>query len=732
MKNIKFLRRFIGFTLAGAMIFSSVCFAEDKKNSDDTQTTTQSDRSDSQTDKPSEAYSGDIHTTKLSDIKKIASSGLLEMYFDGTSYCVVIKDTLNNKIWTSLPASLAKKDTDCSVITAYVFYKNEVYSLNSQDDCVKLSAADTEKIDNGVKVIYKMSKSVGDGEISLELAVCYTLADGSFYVDIDCSGIAVSNGARLLKLDVMKSFGATAQSNKDDFILVPDGAGAIIKTGVEDKSVASLDFAVYGGLLDGEVYENTAVIPAFGMKQGNTAFAALIEQGDALAVITAKRADNGDTGYNQVGANFTITEKDGQNNVSSVSYKGHIKICYRFISGSNAGYVGMAIVCREQLIRNGVLSTKRLESSEYMPVTLNVTGQSESPKKILGIFKKNLKLTEFEQALDVVTLLKAKGVNNMTLRYKGALSGGLGRSNIFKTKILRSLGGKNGFNELYDYMLAQKQELYLDVDVISSNSFASSKSAQGFLDKKLTLGYSTDTGTLLGIKNITLKFLRLTQIGNAVIKLLNKTEKLGFTGYCLNDMGAMLYSDNTDGATRQDIAAELSEQAKIASMNRKLMVDTGNFYCIKNADYIVDLDTEVCVKDDSAYVGVPFVPVIWHGIFDYSAKPVNMYEDYKTALLKSVEYGAIPSFELIYRDDDGYFSKINYENWTGEITDFYTKANKSLNDLRNSKISGHYTLQDGVYCTEFDNGAKIYVNYTQNSVTVSKFSVPPMSFIRIN
>ena len=38
----------------------------------------------------------------------------------------------------------------------------------------------------------------------------------------------------------------------------------------------------------------------------------------------------------------------------------------------------------------------------------------------------------------------------------------------------------------------------------------------------------------------------------------------------------------------------------------------------------------------------------------------------------------------------------------------------------------------GVFCTEYDTGAKIYVNYTQSDVTVSGITVPAGDFIRIN
>ena len=89
---------------------------------------------------------------------------------------------------------------------------------------------------------------------------------------------------------------------------MPDGSGALIRTGQETQNQDTLRFAVYGQDAALPVQEGvySALVPAFGVKQGSSAFAVLIEQGDALATISAGRA-GGETGYYQVGAQFAIT-----------------------------------------------------------------------------------------------------------------------------------------------------------------------------------------------------------------------------------------------------------------------------------------------------------------------------------------------------------------------------------------------------------------------------------------
>nr|MCR4925872.1 hypothetical protein [Clostridiales bacterium] len=637
------LKKIISATLSALILFNLSAFAVEE-------TTTQEETTQPvvQAVEPAQPVEQDIHNTRLANLQLIKSSGLLELYYDNKSYSILLKDTSKNMNWTSLPVSGGKS----SIITAYVMYDGGVYTLNSQDDAVAKSAVSVENTENGLNVSYNMQKNIEDKEISVALTIEYTLIDGSFYAKIDCDNIELSNKTTLLSLDVLKGFGATSKAQKGDFIFVPDGTGAIIKTDVKDTSLPELNFLVYGGSINGKSDIRGAIAPVFGMKQGTNAFAAIIQKGDALATITAKKAENNEDGFDEVGANFTITENDGEKKTASASYKGEIEICYRFISGNNASYIGMAVVFREQMIRLGVLSTKSVrDNSEYLPMNLNVTGEAYGGKKLLHIFKQKMKLTTFEQALDMVTLLKAKGINNINLRYSGAFTGGLDQKSVFSANLLNELGGKKQFEELYEYMNSQKQGLYIDVNLLSAKDFSSSKTAKNLFGKTSTIDVKNDVFAILGIDSITKKFLKLTQLDNSVNKIMDKTEDLSFSGYCLNDFGSLLYSDYKSKSTRQEVAEVVSEQSKILSMNRKLMVSTGNFYAIKNADYIVDLDFSL-LAESPAYISVPFIPAVFHGIFDYSSKAINLADDYKTYFLKSIEYGACPSFEFVYTIND--------------------------------------------------------------------------------
>ena len=47
-------------------------------------------------------------------------------------------------------------------------------------------------------------------------------------------------------------------------------------------------------------------------------------------------------------------------------------------------------------------------------------------------------------------------------------------------------------------------------------------------------------------------------------------------------------------------------------------------------------------------------------------------------------------------------------------------------------MTAHYEVQEGVYCTEYNNSTTLYFNYTDEAVTVNSITVEPMSCQRVN
>lgn len=693
------------------------------------------------------------------NLQQVGKSGLIELLFDESTYSVCVADLSHDdseKLWSALPT---QENSGAATATLEIVSGDTLYKLNTQDNSVSFQNAQCSFADDALSVTYILAPDTATAhkekydkdDIAFKLVVNYQIKDGSVYVSAKYENLVADSDAKLTKLSLLNFFGAYSKPQQGDYIFVPDGSGALIKTDTRDDSFDSeLSFPIYGGdTASGHANSGTAnaLIPAYGMKQGNNAFVTIIDSGDAIATVSADRVRGGNDFY-EAGVSFDITpctESKGKFYMSSESYDGDIGLCIRFLGGSNADYTGMAAAAREQLIRERILSTRTVEEQEYLPLDLTVIGVSDDTLfsfKRLNL-KKEKTFTDFEQALDMLTRMKSKGINSIKLRYKGALSGGTDQSSIMTASLLARLGTRSDLKDLVEYVNAQNMEMYLDVNLLSAakgDSFSSGRTAGSIFGKKAE--YNAINNSPLGKDKYAKRLLGMKYVEKSIIEILKDTRFSQFTGFCLNDVGSLLYSDYKNGFNRQESAEMISEQLPSLTANMKLMTDTGNFRVIKNVSFISHLPTSAS-QSRSAYVSVPFLQLVLHGIVGYSGEPLNFSENAKTSFLRCVEYGASPAYEWTYSDT--YADKKNksdedrtdtvgvyYENWIASASEFYERADAALKDLQAARMTSHSEIMSGVFCTEYDTGAKIYVNYTESDVTVSGITVPAGDFIRIN
>ncbi len=680
-------------------------------------------------------YSGkEFHTSDKSSYTAVSKSGLIELLFDKKTATVAIHDTNSDALWTTLPDKSLSKDIQSSAIQVTLSDGgNKIYTLNSQDNSVAFGNFTSTVSEDGISVKYSMSldketgakkiKRVKNGAIRADITVLYTLRDGSFYVQVNMNSIELPDGIFLEDITLLNNFGAYEKSGADDYIFIPDGSGAILKTGIEDKDFSPISLPVYGNdvATADSISSTQCLIGAFGIKHSDSAFLCIIEKGDSVATIHADR--NGEKSLNNVHASFKITDIYSDE-IQGKPYQGEITLCYRFLSGKSATYSGMATACRENLIRNSVLSTKSVDvTTEYLPMIISLQGGYKDADG------KYHSLSDYKQALSLMALLKAKGVNNVYLRYNGlyndANNGNSGDFDSFK----RTLGTKSQFKDLYTYLNSQKFSLFIDTDILTYSGNLTSASAinksQIIDNNSYSFPYST------GAQN----FLKMSKLENTVENILADSEKISFDGYCLNDAGKYLYSDYShDSYSRVLAQSELSSQISVLSTSKILMVDTGNFYSLKNADIVVNIPvTTMAYGEKSSYERIPFVQMLLHGIVEYSAAGANTYDDSKAAFLNAVEYGCLPSADWYCSTfDKSIDAKYYYDNNINEMVLCYTKANDSLSELRDARMTSHSKIMDGVYYTEYDNSIKVYVNYTDESVTVNGVIIGPMDCITIS
>lgn len=695
------------------------------------------------------SQNADVHFSKSEESfgEAVASSGLIELLIDEATASFAIRET-GHGLWTALPLlSEAPENNvsafDASMVSLRVTGGSDIYNLNSQDNSVAYGTSSVEKAENGATFTFNIfadektaqKKTYEKTDIGFRIIMKVILKDGSMNVSCTHSNITGNENAFIENMEVLNYFGAYNDTNSGDFLLVPDGCGAIINTAIYDEAFESLSFDVYGTDPSAPTESSgDAIIPAFGIKHGSSALAAIIEKGDATASINAKKATAANE-YNSVYPSFRITPMSYEDEtlyISKSEATQEVALCYRFLAGNNATYAGISSACREQLIRNSVLSTRTVDSDDYLPFYLTLTGAAT---KSFGLIRYLSTLTTFEQAVDMLTRMKGKGINNISVRYAGVFSGGLDSKDIVNTSVLGRLGGTDKLDELYEYISSQKMNLFLDINLVSSASGFSGSAATDIRKENSSYIPRSDLSDYFNVEMAEREFRSLGKIKKVVAQVLADTRYYGFSGYCLNDIGSVLYSDFSNNGFLREAASETISSAIVPlSTGHSTMAVGGNFYMLKNLNSVVNIPLETTVAESGAYIAVPFVQLVLHGIVDYAGSPINTGINLEETLLKYIEFGACPHFEWNYEPIKGNSENdvFYYDNTINAAAEFYTEANEALNDLRDARITDHYEVEDGVYCTEYDTGARIYVNYTNNDFSTLGVVVEARNFLRVN
>ncbi|HHY09218.1 MAG TPA: hypothetical protein GX528_01485, partial [Firmicutes bacterium] len=253
----------------------------------------------------------------------------------------------------------------------------------------------------------------------------------------------------LYTIKVLPYFGA-AGVNEEGYIFVPDGSGALINLNNGKTYATAYSQRIYGndfsfGRLADEATKTQVFLPVFGLKRGDDAFVAIVEQGASLARINGDVAGRTNS-YNTVGAEFIVMAM-GQismpgedwrlmNIFQREPYLGDFRIRIGFLKADAADYVGMARYYQSYLVEKHGLERRGVK--DQIPAFLELIGSVRVKRPLLGVpLSVTEPLTTFSDAARIVAELRAGGVENLHLRYSGWLKGGLEHAYPYQAKLER-------------------------------------------------------------------------------------------------------------------------------------------------------------------------------------------------------------------------------------------------------------------------------------------------------
>ena len=701
----------------------------------------------------------------------VARSGNLELFFNDKNGAVQVLDLRNGHLWESVASEESYNIGRLNPLWTAQVQSALAIDFNNlrQRDAPPASLfsyrdmdyIETELLPNGAAVIFGFTVQ------GIFVRIEYTLEDGEFVVRIPGDGIREYSNFAVTSLGILPYFGA-ANDFVDGYMLYPDGSGGL--TRFENRNTRPLIVNIgmwytyshrvisMENLMESDQYlRYAASLPVYGIKYNDNAFIAAITRGAENAGIMAYpsgrvinlnrihfelyprnifnvRLDNITVGgSNSLGRTVQRIDRE--------LIREDREIRYFMLSGEDANYSGMARIYRDYLINTGQL-TDSIAPGSGMPLSMHFVMGAPERQMVFDTFHD---MTSFRDLIHILGRLEAEGVNDVNAVLMSWTRNGYSPPRYWPPA--SQLGGNGGLRDI-DGFLDRRSGF----NVFLENNFVFAMNGNGGFSSMNDIVYngasspitseSSRGGTRSGGSR-----------GGASSEyfLLNPAVSLQNHGSFLNQMrqfnnlyiayqniGRIIYNDYNSRSPFSKSETVRTWQAMLAegdSQTGRVAVRGMNQYVLQSADYLYDVPMRAFglnITDEH----IPFVQMVVSGMIPYSGEPGNLSFDLDIEKLKWIEYGAIPTFTITYENPirlrntiyDWLFTSAFY-NWESRILDIYNEFKDNLSDVYGHQIISHEVLMRNVIRIEYDNNISVYINYTNDYVSIGDIRIPPVDYV---
>jgi hypothetical protein len=689
---------------------------------------------------------------KDSDFKNVAETDTLRLKMDEKTGHFIVEDKRNGNVYRSYPnpeywsqetiSENWKKHLSSPLMIQYVDFSKKILQAKETNFAAEGGRVkEVQTIPGGFSLVYELPASGFTIPVQVKIEKDY------LETKIVRDGIKETKMG-LVWVRLFPFLGADYSAGQDGYMLIPDGAGALIRfkenqlnvNKLYDESVYGQDNA-FGGMSNNR---NRIMMPVFGMKEGSKGFLAVLNQGEEYAEIVASPSGVL-SNYNWVTAQMNFrasflqfTSKNSPDEWGFAAYNkdelfGSDRVVrYYILDSKKSDYVGMAQTYREYLMSEKGLKPITV-TDPNLPMHVDIIGGDQEKGVVSDRY---LNLTNTSDATQMVDSLQNKGIKNMSLTYMGWQVGGY--SAFGKTLPVDSrIGGDSGMKAFIDNAHRYKFPVYLDTEYAANNT------GGGGFDQKFHA-----MANLAG-RNITLGLLfnkeRVPVVSEKFVeetmkKDLSKYKELGVDGLAVNRTGQRLFSDyNTGYGSPRDKARVVQERIlkNVKDVLGGVEGKSSNFYALPYINHIQTMiyDHSYDLFTDEA---VPFAQIAAHGLITYSSEYANNREEDVKDFLRDIEYGAVPSFIFTRAETKEYvnaygirYYNTHFPDWESFASEQYKQYNDALGDVQDQFIISHRTLADNVKETTYANGKRVIVNYNLEPYREGNIDVPAQNFIVI-
>ncbi|MDE6616470.1 MAG: hypothetical protein K2K35_07870 [Lachnospiraceae bacterium] len=692
----------------------------------------------------------------IKDYEFITENDTYKMYFYKPRLSIMLENKETGKF---IESTLSDEKDDGNSNATWNYYMKSgivitaIVGTNSTYQVDLFNTPNTiqyKKIDNG------LSATIYYTDYKFGLTVDITLEGDDLVVNIPDDYIVEEKEETYIgTVSVFPFMGYSFLDDREGYMLIPDGNGALINLdNKEGRYVTGYSQMIYGsdaGFRDTTTKEylnlgfdidmsrnaNKVLAPVFGMAHTDeqTGYIAVVEDGYQRASIEAH--PNGVmVNYNRCFAKFLLRDvfnqplnnsESGRNIERAEEDRTHInmKVRYMLLSGDDADYSAMAVRYRNYLLDTGAITKK--DSAYNTRVDFLGTDREEF---LFGT--RAVTVTTVENIEKMYGELKGKGVQSLLSVYKGWQKGGLYNVPITKYKADSHIGGTSKLTDLIKEADGYNYHVYLYNDALRLNP----ETSRMTFDMIKQINKRTFKEEEWAEVYKTFYYLTPNKTTSDLDKFVSSYTKNGVSNLAVGGISNTLYSYSYKSRyySKLDTQDKYAKLLKSVDDKTNLVLEEPVSYLWKNTDAFLDMPLG---SSDYMYVDqeVPFMSMVLKGIIPMYSDYVNFEANKQEFFLQMVEAGVYPSFyltyenssKLLYTNSSNLFST-EYNTYKDTIAQ-YDKELRKINEVTaDALIIDNEKLDNGVTVVTYDNGAKVYVNYSEEAQTVGNVTVNAMSY----
>lgn len=577
------------------------------------------------------------------------------------------------------------------------------------------------------------------------IPVEYTLEQGKLSVRVPCDEIAFSKDEFFLtEIRVLPFFGCSPKA-EDGYMFLPDGSGILID--LDNANTDALSVDVYSAELNQNVEDLTELskedcsLPVYGIKREDTAFLAILEEGEALATLVATPYRN-TTKLNYVAVGYRLQERISYKpggvvagsefvRYGAENYQGDIRIRFHLLLDEDADYVGMALLYRDYLFGDdtGRSTTDR--------IVLDTYGVIRCEEDLFNFtVTKNKAMTTLSQ---LQTVLETIGSDDLLVRYNNFTGDEYYNAITVTQQPAGVLGSQSDLEALLAYTDSRGIEVYPAYQLL----FAGKDTWTDDFNRKKQAVLTTENsyGTNLYDHFDDTKYRYIVNSGGLTslfAKLRQVFVDTPFAGVALSDMGSCLATDYSkkNYQSREVYKSAVISGLETVSDTLPVIVSGANAYTLP----YISLATEVPYYGSSYPLQdeeVPFLQIVLSGQVGHCGEAINLSDDPQTCFLKTVETGAQLHFAINYGEaqqlkhsEYSHLFRTNYLEIAEDINTMSARYEAYKAQVADAVIID-YAVVGEVTFTYYDNGCCVAVNYGDTVYTHNGQKIGARDFLVI-